>query len=56
MADPRRHSIPRKRMRVDEQALALDSDLFADMEITAEELDAIARLLADDLEALLSGG
>jgi hypothetical protein len=45
---------PRKHLRVDEQAIAIDSDLSADMEISAEELDAIARLVGDDLRAFLS--
>jgi hypothetical protein len=45
---------PRKHLRVDEQAVAIDGDLSADMEIGAEELDAIARLLGDDLRAFLS--
>ena len=44
----------RKHLRVDEQAIAIDSDLSADMEIAAEELDAIARLLGDELKTFLS--
>jgi hypothetical protein len=63
MADPRRQSNLcaaerdaglRKRLRVDEPAIALDSDLCADLEIAAGELDAIARLLGDDLKPFLS--
>jgi hypothetical protein len=58
MAHPRRHSIlwakPQKRLCVDEQATAVDSDLFADKEISVEELEAIARLLGDDFKSFLS--
>jgi hypothetical protein len=32
----------------------IESDLSADMEIVADELDAIARLLGDDLRTFLS--
>ena len=39
---------------VDGQAIALDSDLSMEMDITAEELDAIARFLGDDLKTFLS--
>jgi hypothetical protein len=41
-------------LRVDEQAIALDSDLSTEMGITAEELDAIAQLLGNDPETFLS--
>ena len=41
-------------LRVDERAIALDSELSAEMEITAEELDAIVRLLGNDLKSFLS--
>jgi hypothetical protein len=44
----------RRRQRVDEQAIAMESELSPDMETTVEELDAIARLLGDDLKAILS--
>ena len=58
MADPHRQPIlcakPRKHLFVDERTTALDSDLCASVEITAEELDAIARLLGDDLKTFLS--
>jgi hypothetical protein len=49
-----RDTAHRRRLRVDEQAITLDSDLSADVEIMAEELDAIVRLLGDDLKAFLS--
>jgi hypothetical protein len=49
-----RDTAHRRRLRVDEQASTLDSDLSVDMEIMAEELDAIVRLLGDDLKAFLS--
>jgi hypothetical protein len=41
-------------VRVDEQAIDLDSDLSAETDITGEELDAIARLLGNDLKTFLS--
>ena len=41
-------------LRVDEQAIALDSDLSTEMDITPEELDAIVRLLGNDLQIFLS--
>jgi hypothetical protein len=60
MADPRRHSIlsakPQKRLCVDEQASFVDSDLSANLEITVEELDAIALLMGDDFKSFLSEG
>ena len=46
----------RRRARVDDRLLELASDLSADLEITAEELDAIARLLGDDLKTFLCEG
>ena len=49
-----RDTAHRRRLRVDDQAITLDSELAAAMEITAEELDAIARLLGDDLKTFLS--
>lgn len=44
-----------RRLRADDQAIALECDLSGDQEITTEDLDAIARLLGDDLKAFLSG-
>jgi hypothetical protein len=44
----------RRRLRVDERAITLDSDLSVDMDIIADEVDAIVRLLGDDLKAFLS--
>jgi hypothetical protein len=41
-------------LRVDEQAVTLDSDLSADLQILDEELAAIARFLGDDLRIFLS--
>jgi hypothetical protein len=41
-------------MRIGEQAIALDSDLSVHAEITSEELEAIGRLLGDDLKNFLS--
>ncbi|HTG25000.1 MAG TPA: hypothetical protein VK681_33585 [Reyranella sp.] len=52
--DACRDAAHRRRIRVDEQAITLDSDLFVDMEIMAEELHAIARLLGDDFKGFLS--
>ena len=43
-----------RRLHVDEQAITLDSDLSAHMEIATEELDAIARLLGDNFKTFLS--
>jgi hypothetical protein len=50
-----RDAAHRRRLGVDEQAITFDSELSVGMEIMAEELDAIARLLGDDLKAFLSG-
>lgn len=41
--------------RLGEGELVLQSDLSSDLEITPDEIDAIARLLGDDLKAFLSG-
>jgi hypothetical protein len=49
-----RDTARRRRLRVDEPAITVDSELAAAMEITAEELDAIARLLGDDVKTFLS--
>jgi hypothetical protein len=49
-----RNTAHRRRLRVEEQAFTLDSDLSVNMEIKAEELDAIGRLLGDELKTLLS--
>jgi hypothetical protein len=49
-----RNTLAQSRLHVDERPLALESDLSTDMEITAEELDAIARLLGDELNTFLS--
>ena len=46
---------PRRDRHVGEDEPSLKSDLSADLEVTADELDAIARLLGDDLKAFLSG-
>jgi len=44
----------RRHARVGESATSLKSDLSVSIEITTEELDAIARLLGDDLKCVLS--
>ena len=40
--------------QVDEQLYALESDLSDGMEVSDRELDAIAQLLGDELEQILS--
>jgi hypothetical protein len=43
------------RQRIDDQVYALESDLSGGMVVSDQELDAIARLLGDELEGILSG-
>jgi hypothetical protein len=45
----------RRRPRVDDHVYEIDSDLSCDMVVSDQELDAIARLLGEELEKLLSG-
>lgn len=45
---------PRRRRREDEGEPVLQSDFSADLQITADELDAIGRLLGEDLKTFLS--
>jgi hypothetical protein len=57
---PRRVSRPSYGRRawyqhVGDRALALESDLSCDMAVQDQELDAIARLLGDALDAILPG-
>jgi hypothetical protein len=46
----------RRRPRVDDHFYEIESDLSGDMAVSEQELDAIARLLGDEIEELLSGG
>ncbi len=56
IACPARNGLPaRRRQRVVDRELTLESELSDDLGITDEELDAIGRLLGDDLKAMLSG-
>jgi hypothetical protein len=43
------------RQRIDDQVYALESDLSDGMVVSNQELDAIARLLGDELQRVLSG-
>jgi hypothetical protein len=44
----------KRRSRHDTTTLALETSLSGDMEITREEIEAIARLLGDDLKTFLA--
>jgi hypothetical protein len=44
-----------RRQRIDDQVYALESDLSDGMVVSDRELEAIARLLGDELEGVLSG-
>ncbi len=58
MAEPGRQSTVRvqrhKRLGSSEWPVAFESYLSAGLPVTVEELDAIVRLLGDDLKSLLS--
>jgi hypothetical protein len=45
----------RRRQCVDDHVYKIDSDLSGDMVVSDQELDAIARLLGEELEKILSG-
>ena len=53
-AAPADNLLPLCRVRNRDRTMAIESDLSGDTAVTDDELDAIARLLGDELDTVLS--